>query len=57
MSTAAKQVVSKHAQGVHHRKQLVDVQPVGLLGCRQLAALVRRWMVLAVVMRLGEQLP
>ena len=52
--TAAKQVVSEHAQGVHHREQLEDVRRVGLLGCRQLAALVRHGMVVAVVIRLGE---
>ena len=53
-SAAAKQVVSKLAQGVHYREQLEDVRRVGLLGCPQLAALVRHRMVMAVVIRLDE---
>ena len=42
----------KHAHGVHHREQLEDMRRVSLLGGRQLAALVRHGMVVAVIIRL-----
>jgi hypothetical protein len=51
---AAQQVVPKHPQGVDHRQQLKNVSGVGLLRSRELAALVRDGVVMAVVIRLGK---
>ena len=48
------EVVSKHAKGVHHSEQLEDVRRVGLLGCRQITALVPTGWWWPSSIRLGE---
>ena len=46
---AAKEVVAKHPQGVHHHQKFKDVRQVGWLGCSELAALVGHRVISLVV--------
>ena len=46
--------MTKHPQGVNHREEFEDVRQIGLLSCRELAALVGHRVVMALVVRLRE---